>query len=552
METLNLIQGSAEWLATRLNYFTASEAAVMMGDSPHMSRDDLLTYKKTTVQAEVDHWTQKIYDKGHALEKQVLPIVERILGKDLYPVTGAAEIEGLPLLASFDGLDMMEECGFEHKQFNAAKSLQMKSTSEVLPEYVWQLEHQLLVSGAQFILFVMSDGTEENMLRLHYESDPELRARLIAGWKQFAKDLETHEPKQYAAAPEAKAIKELPALQISLVGQVRNSNLIEYKQTALAFVESINTDLQTDQDFADAEKTIKFCDAAEKELEVVKKAALGQTADIADLFRTVDELRDAMKAKRLELSKLVTARKDAIRLQIVQRCNAELQARIAELNADLSHGVRLPLIVADFSGAIKGKKTIKSLEESANEELARAKVEADVTYQNYKLKLRTLQDMAADHLFLFNDLQQIISKASDDFELLVSSRIEQHKAAEAARLEAETKRIQAETEARLKREAEAKAELEAANKAAAPERTVDAGWVVEPVADGAEELLYDGSLKKADPLPVYSNSHETDITNFLYSACDIYADQGGKIARALMSGRVPHMKYIAETETKAA
>lgn len=548
MKTLNLVQGSSAWHAVRLNHFTASEAPIMMGASPYMTREELLTMKKTGITAEVSEQQQRIFDRGHALEKLALPLAEKVLGVDLYPVTGCADVEGLPLLASFDGLDMLEELGFEHKTYNADKAAQMRESGNVLPEYVWQLEHQLLVSGAASILFVMSDGTPDRWYQIHYSADPALREQLIAGWKQFAKDLETHEPKQYAAAPEAKAIKELPALQISLVGQVRNSNLVEYKQTALAFVESINTDLQTDQDFADAEKTIKFCDAAEKELEVVKKAALGQTADIAELFRTVDELRDAMKAKRLELDKLVKARKETIRTQIVQRCLSELHARITELNADLSHGVRLPLIVADFSGAIKGKKTIKSLEESANEELARAKVEADVTYQNYKLKLRTLQDMAASHLFLFNDLQQIIGKASDDFELLVSSRIEQHKAAEAARLEAETKRIEAETEARLKREAEAKAEPKAANKAAA----VEAGWVVEPVAAGADELLYDGSLKKADPLTVYSNSHETDITNFLYSACGIYADQGGKIARALMSGRVPHMKYMAETEAKAA
>lgn len=609
METLNLIQGSAEWLATRLNYFTASEAAVMMGDSPHMSRDDLLTYKKTTVQAEVDHWTQKIYDKGHALEKQVLPIVEKILGKDLYPVTGAAEVEGLPLLASFDGLDMMEEAGFEHKQWNAAKAAQMRESSEVLPEYVWQLEHQLLVSGAQFILFVMSDGTEENMLRLHYESDPELRARLIAGWKQFAADLQNHVPAEYLPAPEAKAIKELPALHITLVGQVRNSNLIEYKQTAMAFVESINTNLETDQDFADAEKVVKFCDSAEKELELVKKAALGQTADIAELFRTVDELRDAMKAKRLELDKLVKARKDAIRVQIVTERAAMLNAHIATLNAELSRGIRLPAIAADFAGAIKGKKTIKSLHESANEELARAKIEATQIADRYRQNLSILNDFASEHLFLFNDLPAVISKPADDFELLVVSRVNQHKATEAARLEAETKRIEAETEARLQREAEAKAkaELEAANKAAAeaaqkavaaasvevitrpapsvefvsepfcggtinrpvqmtpdqataqefaaeavPERTVDAGWVVEPVADGVEDLLYGGNFKRADPLPVYSNSHETDITNYLYKVHGIYADQGGKIARALMSGRVPHMKYLAEAEAKAA
>jgi predicted phage-related endonuclease len=571
METLNLIQGSAEWLATRLNYFTASEAAVMMGDSPHMSRDDLLTYKKTTVQAEVDHWTQKIYDKGHALEKQVLPIVERILGKDLYPVTGAAEIDGLPLLASFDGLDMMEEAGFEHKQWNAAKAAQMRESSEVLPEYVWQLEHQLLVSGAQFILFVMSDGTESNWFELRYESLPERRAQLIAGWKQFAEDLETHVPAEYLPAPQAKAIKELPALHISLVGQVRNSNLIEYKQTAMAFVESINTNLETDQDFADAEKTIKFCDAAEKELEVVKKSALGQTADIAELFRNVDELRDAMKAKRLELDKLVKARKEAIRVQVVHDRNTALNAHIAALNCDLSRGIRLPVIHADFAGAIKGKKTIKSLHESANEELARAKIEASQIAERYRLNLSILEDFAAEYRFLFNDLQAVISKPADDFELLVVSRVDQHKAKEAEKMEAEKARIEAETEVRLKREAEEKAELEAAEKAKAEAakaveqpayekqsepfcggtltRNVQVTRAATPDQATALEFAAEAAPERLSGVP---DSHEGDIMNWLYSQEKIYGEQGHRIARALMSGRVPHMKYLAEEEAKAA
>lgn len=584
MKTLNLTQGSPEWLATRMNYFTASEAPIMMGASPYMTREELLTMKKTGITADVNDQQQRIFDRGHALEKQARPLAEKVLGVDLYPVTGCAEIEGLPLLASFDGLDMTDELGFEHKTFNADKVARMQS-GEILYEYIWQLEHQLLVSGATSILFVMSDGTPDNWYQIHYSADPVLREQLIAGWKQFAADLQNHVPAEYLPAPEAKAIKELPALHISLVGQVRNSNLIEYKQTAMAFVESINTNLETDQDFADAEKVVKFCDAAEKELELVKKAALGQTADIAELFRNVDELRDAMKAKRLELDRLVKARKEAIRVKVVQDRITELNAHIAALNSELSRGIRLPTISADFAGAIKGKKTIKSLNESANEALARAKIEATQIADRYRLNLSILSDFASEHLFLFNDLPAVISKPADDFELLVVSRVNQHKAAEAERLEAETKRIEAETEARLQREAEAKAkaELEAANNAAAEaaQNAVDAASVEvvakpvpnvevlsEPFCGGtlarpvqvtqdaptpdqatAQEFAAEAAPERLSGVP---DSHEGDIMNWLYSQEKIYGEQGHRIARALMSGRVPHMKYIAEAEAKAA
>jgi len=45
MQILNLKQGSAEWLAARFKYHTASEAPAMMGFSPYMSRNDLLLAK---------------------------------------------------------------------------------------------------------------------------------------------------------------------------------------------------------------------------------------------------------------------------------------------------------------------------------------------------------------------------------------------------------------------------------------------------------------------------------------------------------------------------
>ena len=63
-----------------------------------------------------------------------------------------------------------------------------------------------------------------------------------------------------------KAIKPLPQLSVDLVGEVRGTNLAAYKESAIAFIESINTDLQTDQDFTGAESVIKFCNKAESDL----------------------------------------------------------------------------------------------------------------------------------------------------------------------------------------------------------------------------------------------------------------------------------------------
>ena len=42
METLDIVQGSPEWLAVRPQYHCASDAAAMLGLSKRLQRNDLL------------------------------------------------------------------------------------------------------------------------------------------------------------------------------------------------------------------------------------------------------------------------------------------------------------------------------------------------------------------------------------------------------------------------------------------------------------------------------------------------------------------------------
>ena len=527
----NLQQGSREWIATRLQHLTGSEAPIMMGVSPHMSRDELLDYKVTQVEEEISMYLQRIYDQGHESEAKARPNAEEIIGQELYPVVGVLDVEGLKLLASFDGLTMCHDGGFEHKQWNAAKVAQMEADLCVLPEYYWQMEHQMLVAGLDQMLFMMSDGTKDNMFAVDYVSVPERRAQLIAGWKQFEEDLKTHQVKEYKPKPEGETPDQLPALSVQLIGQVRDTNLAVYKETALQFIKSISTELSTDEDFATAEKTIKFCDKAEKELDLVKSQALSQTADIADLFNTIDTLKESMRSKRLELNKLVKARKDAIRIEIVQDRRKKLQQHIDKLNSELE-GVRLPEIVADFSSAIKGKKTVKSLEEAANDELAGAKMRATMVAQEYQENIDTLNDLVTDeHRFLFNDLQQIIHKSPDDFELIVTTRIKDYTAEQEAKREAERARIRAEEEA--------KAQAKVAQQQKAETVAIEEEAPVKPPAPEDNR-----------PAPKKKLTAEDEIAAYLVQHFDLRHAQGHEVAAALLAGDVPHIQPT--TEAKAA
>ena len=95
-------------------------------------------------------------------------------------------------------------------------------------------------------------------------------------------------------------------------------------------------------------------------------------------------------------------------------------------------------------------------------------------------RILALELPAKNYLFLFADLQQIIGKPNGDFCLLVKDRIDQHKAKEAARLQAETERIERETRERLEREAREEArriterqEAEAAERAETARRIAE-------------------------------------------------------------------------------
>ena len=450
MKVLNVKQGSKEWLEARRKHFTASEAQAMMGASKYQTRDELLREKAIGITPEIDAATQRLFEEGHSAEKSARAITEQIIGEELYPVTGVSD-EHPKLLASFDGLNLMGDTIFEHKLWNEGLAEAVKR-GEVPPTHYWQLEHQLLVSGAERVIFVVSDGTKEKRVECEYRAVPGRREALLRGWEQFEQDLKGYKPVPVKVEPVANPIDSLPALSVQITGGVTRSNLDEYKTIALRFIDSINTDLRTDQDFADADALVKFCSKAEKELDSVKDAALAQTQDIADLFRAIDDLKARMRSKRLELNKLVTARKQAIREEIAARAK---QDWFDFINAKQIAGVNLASIIVapDFGAAMRNKRTIKSLQSSVNHELARAKIEAMKVIDDIQANIALIDHVAGDlKSVLCPDIMQIITKPHDDLHNLLMARKAEYEEREQKRIEAERKRI--EEQERKKIEAE--------------------------------------------------------------------------------------------------
>ena len=473
----NFQQGTPEWHAYRQSHFNASEAAAMLGMSSYQTRSDLLKVKATGLTPEVNAQTQKRFDAGHEAEASARFYAEEIIEQDLYPITASRHVlmgsTLLPLSASYDGATMGEDVVWEHKWLSQYLADNLADGEGAIPpEYHPQLEQQLLVIGAEKALFMASTGDATGMACIWYTSNLQLRQRLLAGWAQFADDLANYQHTPAAdPAPVGRTPETLPALHIEVTGMVTASNMASFKSHALAMFAGIKRELVTDQDFADAEATVKSCAEIETRLDAAKQHALSQTASIDELFKTIDDIAAESKRTRLELDKLVKNRKDSIRAEIVSDGRNALADHVDALIERIG-GRYLPSIPVDFAGAIKGKRTLDSMRDAVATELARVKIEANATADRIQSNLETLKELASDHKFLFADTSTIVMKANDDLTALIKSRIADHVAAEAVKEEATRARIQAEEEAKAEARAAA-AQAEAMAQAAADKARED-------------------------------------------------------------------------------
>lgn len=221
METVNLIQGSPEWLQFRKEHYPASEAPAMMGEAKYEPKtpENLALTRLGLRTFEVSDYQQKIFDDGHETEENARPLVEQLIGEPLANVTCRKDMQelALGLSASLDGINFGGDIIFEHKIWNK-EIAEMIAKGQLSPYYTWQLEQQLFVSGAKKVIFVTSDSfkispedlearkdelamyssevhTADDGSKFHYAANdfawiqytpqPGKVDELIAGWEKF-------------------------------------------------------------------------------------------------------------------------------------------------------------------------------------------------------------------------------------------------------------------------------------------------------------------------------------------------------------------------------
>ena len=514
MKVLNIIQGSPEWHAHRATAFNASDAPAMMGVSKYKSRAQLIKERATGIIPEVDDAIQRRFNDGHRFEALARPLAEAIIGEELSPITG---VEG-KYSASFDGITFDQSAIFEHKTLNKEISAALCAegvTEDLDIQYLVQMEHQLMVSGAEYCLFMGSsfDENDELIEELHcwYYPNQELRARIVAGWEQFEKDVAAYVPTKTVEAPKAEAIQALPSVFVQATGMVTASNLAEFKEAATSFIAAIKTELVCDQDFADAEATVKFCKEAETNLDATKASVLAQMSTVDEVVRTLDHIKKQLADKRLMLDKLVKSEKELRKAAIVTKASADFAAHIELLEAE-TKPIRLGIIGRNFGEAIKGLKSLESMQEKVDTALRDEKFAADQTAKDVRAKLVWCKEHAAGQSALFPDLQALMAKPMEDFVLTITSRIEKQKADEAAKLEAQRESIRLEEERKATAKAQAEAEaILAAERAKQAEEEAKATAKVE--AESRAKAEHEAAELEKQNREYLSNLADTALKN---------------------------------------
>ncbi|OFZ69082.1 MAG: hypothetical protein A2V79_11720 [Betaproteobacteria bacterium RBG_16_56_24] len=446
---LNMPQGSPEWLAFYATSRSASKLPAAKGNHEYMSRSELLSQLKYGITKDVDAYTQALFDKGHAAEIAGRIMAEKIIGEELSPVVMTRQIDGLTLAASLDGINFEGDIEFECKLWNEKLAANVRAGT-LDPHYTDQLDQQLLVAKAKKTLFMVTDGTEEKCVWMWYETTQAKMDAVVAAWKQVEADILTYVPPEVIAPIVSAPIMQLPALTIQVNGAITlTDNLAVFGEKLQSFIGGLNTKPEDDQGFADIEAAVKVLQKAQDALEASEASALAQVASVDEMRRTVALYVDLARNTRLMLDKVVKQRKEAIRSEMIAMANDAFRQHLESLEAEI-YPTRLAVAVfrPDFAQVAKNKRTLASLSDAINTELANAKAGAEMAAKDIRGKLAWGKVSLDLHPFLFRDLQTIIQKPLDDFKLVVKSRVIEYNDQQGKKLEAERARIQAEEQAK--------------------------------------------------------------------------------------------------------
>lgn len=182
-----MIQGSEEWHLFRKNHIGSSDAPVIMGKSKFSTPFKLWLVKTGQSVDEANNWATQ---RGNEAEPLARALFEKEFEASFPPAVVESD-EHPWMSASLDGYHVGLNTFIEIK-CPRREVMELAKKGEVHPEYIYQLEHQLMVTKAEHCFFMcvateMRDGKVRirDKAIVKYYPNPTLQAELLEAEKKF-------------------------------------------------------------------------------------------------------------------------------------------------------------------------------------------------------------------------------------------------------------------------------------------------------------------------------------------------------------------------------
>ena len=213
-------------------------------------------------------------------------------------------------------------------------------------------------------------------------------------------------------------------LVIELTGEIRNSNFDEWKRSLIAQVQSIKTELVTDDDFGIATRHVRLLKSAERTLKDAKQSAIEQAADIQNLFAAIDQVAEEARQARLSLERQIRARKQEIKEQLLQSGIETIQDFVAQQNSDfqlLNHSSYLDR--NRFVSAAKGKTGTRTVELAIRKLCDQIKLEISQKATEIASNREAIDTLPSRYKPLFQDQDSLLDLTRRELSLTIDKRI---------------------------------------------------------------------------------------------------------------------------------
>ncbi|MDY2947230.1 MAG: hypothetical protein SOS93_05275 [Mannheimia varigena] len=236
-------------------------------------------------------------------------------------------------------------------------------------------------------------------------------------------------------------------LILSTESKVLSTNIKTFEEQANAYLATLTTTFETDDDFAKADSEVKEL----KEIEDKIRTAIEQThsGEIAELISTAEQIAERFRQERLSREKVVKTRKAEIKESIISQAFERILkikgSHESDVSLALERNIPKENIKKRLEEATKRRSTLATLISAVNAE--ETAITAEIGAESARISARR-RLIPIHYDYLFKDWLVLIA-GKEELEPIIQQRI------------AEEEKREAEIKAKAEQEAKAKAKAEA-------------------------------------------------------------------------------------------